>query len=172
MDLIKSIKLSTAGMRVQGTRLRVISENIANADSLPENQGDTPYRRKQVSFKNILDRSLDAKRVAVDTIQYDRSDFEKKFDPQHPAADKVRAAAHAALRVLDDHLTDREIDTGTLGPWIVGDRPTIADVACFPYVALSGDGGVLHDDYHAVRRWMASVKRLPGFVVMPGIYPD
>ena len=88
MDLIKSIKLSTAGMRVQGTRLRVISENIANADSLPENQGDTPYRRKQVSFKNILDRSLDAKRVAVDKIQYDRSDFEKKFDPQHPAADK------------------------------------------------------------------------------------
>lgn len=86
--------------------------------------------------------------------------------------DKVRSAAHAALRVLDDHLTDREIDTGTLGPWIVGDRPTIADVACFPYVALSGDGGVLHDDYHAVRRWMASVKRLPGFVVMPGIYPD
>ena len=88
MDLIKSIKLSTAGMRVQGTRLRVISENIANADSLPENQGDTPYRRKQVSFKNILDRSLYAKRVAVDKIQYDRSDFEKKFDPQHPAADK------------------------------------------------------------------------------------
>ena len=88
MDLIKSIKLSTAGMRVQGTRLRVISENIANADSLPENQGDTPYRSKQVSFKNILDRSLDAKRVAVDKIQYDRSDFEKKFDPQHPAADK------------------------------------------------------------------------------------
>jgi flagellar basal-body rod protein FlgC len=88
MDLIKSIKLSTAGMRVQGTRLRVISENIANADSLPENPGDLPYRRKQVSFKNILDRSLDAKRVAVDKIQYDRADFERKFDPQHPAADK------------------------------------------------------------------------------------
>ena len=88
MDLIKSIKLSTAGMRVQGTRLRVISENIANADSLPENPGDLPYRRKQVSFKNILDRSLDAKRVTVDKIQYDQADFERKFDPQHPAADK------------------------------------------------------------------------------------
>ncbi len=88
MDLIKSIKLSTAGMRVQGTRLRVISENIANADSLPESQGDLPYRRKQVSFKNVLDRSLDAKRVAVDKIQLDRTDFDKKFDPQHPAADK------------------------------------------------------------------------------------
>lgn len=86
--------------------------------------------------------------------------------------DRVREAAHAALRVLDDHLTGREIDDGRYGSWIVGDRPTIADIACFPYAALSGDGGVLHDDYHALRRWMAAVKRLPGFVTMPGIFPD
>ena len=83
MDLIKSIKISTAGMRVQGTRLRVISENIANADSLPDGPGDLPYRRKQVSFKNVLDRTLDAQRVKVD-----KTDFDKKFDPQHPAADE------------------------------------------------------------------------------------
>lgn len=88
MDLIKAIKLSTAGMRVQGTRLRVISENVANADSLPDSPGDLPYRRKQVTFKNILDRSLDAKRVKVDKIVYDKTDFDKKFDPQHPAADE------------------------------------------------------------------------------------
>jgi len=88
MDLIKSIKISTAGMRVQGTRLRVISENIANADSLPESPNDAPYRRKQVTFKNVLDRSLDARRVLVDKIQYDTTEFEKKFDPQHPAADE------------------------------------------------------------------------------------
>ena len=88
MDLIKSIKISTAGMRVQGTRLRVISENIANADSLPDGQGDLPYRRKQVSFKNILDRSIDARRVKVDKIQFDKTDFDRKFDPMHPAADE------------------------------------------------------------------------------------
>ena len=88
MDLIKSIKISTAGMRVQGTRLRVISENIANADSLPDGQGDLPYRRKQVSFKNILDRSIDAQRVKVDKIQFDKTDFDRKFDPMHPAADE------------------------------------------------------------------------------------
>jgi flagellar basal-body rod protein FlgC len=88
MDLIKSIKISTAGMRVQGTRLRVISENIANADSLPDGPGDLPYRRKQVSFKNVLDRTLDAQRVKVDKIQLDKTDFDKKFDPQHPAADE------------------------------------------------------------------------------------
>lgn len=88
MDLIKSIKISTAGMRVQGTRLRVISENIANSDSLPEAAGDMPYRRKQVSFKNVLDRSLDARRVKIDKIQLDKTDFDKKYDPQHPAADE------------------------------------------------------------------------------------
>ncbi|HCH57005.1 MAG TPA: glutathione S-transferase [Rhodospirillaceae bacterium] len=81
--------------------------------------------------------------------------------------DKVRAAAHAAFRVLDDHLTDREI----MGKqWIVGNHPTIADIACFPYVALSGDGGISLDDYHAVRRWISRVKQIPGFVVMPGIH--
>ncbi len=88
MDLIKSIKISTAGMRVQGTRLRVISENIANADSLPSGPGDQPYRRKQVSFKNTLDRALDAKKVQIDKIQVDKKEFDKKYDPQHPAADE------------------------------------------------------------------------------------
>lgn len=88
MDLIKAMKLSTAGMRVQGTRLRVISENIANADSMPDRPGDMPYRRKHITFKNILDRNLDAKRVVVDKIKYDKADFDKKFDPQHPAADE------------------------------------------------------------------------------------
>ena len=81
--------------------------------------------------------------------------------------DKVRAAAHQAFRVLDDHLTDREIDGGD---WIAAPHPTIADIACFPYVALSGDGGISHDDYPAIRRWIERVKKLPGFIVMPGIY--
>lgn len=81
--------------------------------------------------------------------------------------DKARAAAHAAFRVLDDHLSDREIAGAE---WIVGDGPTIADIACFPYVALGEDGGVSLDDYHAIRRWIAGVKRLPGFIEMPGIY--
>jgi len=66
MDLINFIKISTAGMRVQGTRLRVISENIPNADSLLDGPGDEPYRRKQASFKNVLDRSIDGHRVKVD----------------------------------------------------------------------------------------------------------
>ena len=83
--------------------------------------------------------------------------------------DKVRAAAHAAFRVLDDHLTNREMQDRN---WIVGVGPTIADIACFPYVALSGDGGIPLDDYHAIRRWIARVKQIPGFIVMPGIHAN
>ncbi len=87
MDLIKTLKISAAGMRAQGTRLRVISENIANADSLPDRVGGEPYRRKMVTFKNVLDRSISARRVQVDKIMADKGEFTKKFDPNHPAAD-------------------------------------------------------------------------------------
>ncbi|NQU72145.1 MAG: flagellar basal body rod protein FlgC, partial [Rhodospirillales bacterium] len=88
MDLIKTIKISAAGMQAQGTRLRVIAENIANADSLPVKQGDDPYRRKTVSFKNELDRSLNLRKVKIDKIVPAKGEFTKKYDPTQPAADK------------------------------------------------------------------------------------
>ena len=87
MDLIKSIKISAAGMQAQGTRLRVISENLANSDSLAERPGEQPYRRKLVTFKNVLDRQLQANRVRIDKFLPDRSQFPKKYEPSHPAAD-------------------------------------------------------------------------------------
>ncbi len=87
MDLIKSIRISAAGMQAQGTRLRVISENIANSDSLAERPGEQPYRRKLVTFKNVLDRQLQAHRVKIDKFVSDRSQFPKKYEPSHPAAD-------------------------------------------------------------------------------------
>jgi glutathione S-transferase len=82
--------------------------------------------------------------------------------------DAARAGAHGALRILDDHLTEREFCDGQ---WLVGETPTIADIACFPYTAMAGDGGVSIDNYHAVGRWLVRVKRLPGFITMPGIHP-
>jgi flagellar basal-body rod protein FlgC len=88
MDLLKTIKISAAGMQAQGTRLRVISENIANADSLPERPGDDPYRRKLVSFKNVLDRSLQARKVQIDKIIPAKGEFAEKYDPTHPAANE------------------------------------------------------------------------------------
>jgi len=86
-DLIKTMRISAAGMRVQGQRLRVISQNIANANSLPQDPGDKPYRRKVITFRNELDRSIGLETVRVGKVQPDRSEFGKRFEPSHPAAD-------------------------------------------------------------------------------------
>ncbi len=87
-DIIKTMRISAAGMRVQGARLRVISENVANADSLPQDANDKPYRRKVITFRNELNRSLGLDTVRVRDIRPDYSDFGKQFDPNHPAADE------------------------------------------------------------------------------------
>ncbi|MCH7831283.1 MAG: flagellar basal body rod protein FlgC [Proteobacteria bacterium] len=86
-DLIKTMRISAAGMRVQGQRLRVISQNIANANSLPQDPGDKPYRRQVITFRNELDRSIGLETVRVGKVQPDRSEFGKRFEPSHPAAD-------------------------------------------------------------------------------------
>lgn len=80
--------------------------------------------------------------------------------------DDARTKARHALTVLDDHLSERALVDKT---WIVGDSPTIADIACFPYAALSGDGGVPHDSYPQLRNWLRAFRRLDRFKAMPGI---
>jgi glutathione S-transferase len=79
-----------------------------------------------------------------------------------------RAGAHRLFRVLDEHLwfAEQEGD-GWLCP---GAHPTIADIACFPYVMLSEEGGICRLPYPAIRRWTDRVKRIPGFTLMPGIF--
>jgi len=74
-------------MQVQGSRLRVISQNIANADSLPQDPNGKPYRRQIITFKNELDRSIGLDTVRVNKVKPDMSDFGKRYEPSHPAAD-------------------------------------------------------------------------------------
>lgn len=87
-DLITSLAISGAGLKVQGTRLRVIAENIANANSLATEPGQLPYRRQVVTFENVLSRETGHNMVEIDEIRPDLSDFGKSFDPSHPAADE------------------------------------------------------------------------------------
>lgn len=86
MELAAALKIAAKGMQAQGTRLRVISENLANADSTSQTPGGEPYRRKLITFRNFLDRSIGAESVKVDRILPDAGDFEIKYDPHHPAA--------------------------------------------------------------------------------------
>ncbi len=79
----------------------------------------------------------------------------------------VKAAALRDLQAFELALTDRVLEGGQ---WLVGDHPTIADIACFPYVALSPDAGLEHDGFPAIRNWLYAVRALPGFITMPGIH--
>jgi glutathione S-transferase len=82
--------------------------------------------------------------------------------------EKCRSGAHALFRVLDEHLWFAEQEGQD---WLASqDHPTIADIACFPYVMLSEEGGVSRLPYPAIRRWTDRVKRIPGFALMPGIF--
>lgn len=87
MDLGASVFISTSGMKAQGARMRVIAENLANSSSIAANQNEDPYRRKTVSFSNSLDRELGVRTVKVDGVGRDQSDFGRRYDPGHPAAD-------------------------------------------------------------------------------------
>jgi len=90
MDPLKSIAhIAASGMTAQTERLRVISENVANASSTGSTPGADPFRRKTISFSELVDRDSGASMVGVDRIGRDQSDFRLEFDPSHPAADEA-----------------------------------------------------------------------------------
>lgn len=85
-DLQTSMIISASGLRVQGQRVKVIAENIANTNSTADTPGGDPYQRKVLTFQNVFDRTLDATLVRVRKVVPDQSDFGLVFDPNHPAA--------------------------------------------------------------------------------------
>ena len=87
MDFFKSLSIAASGLRAQMGRMRVISENIANVDSVAATPGGDPYRRKIVTFVSELDRTLGAQLVKLGPIQPDSSDFLVRHEPGNPAAD-------------------------------------------------------------------------------------
>lgn len=85
-NLSVSADIAVSGMKAQAERLRVISENMANADSVGIRPGEDPYRRQVVTFKNYVDEATGAQLVKVDKVLPDRSPFQMKYMPDHPAA--------------------------------------------------------------------------------------
>ena len=88
MDFLKTMAIAASGLRAQAGRMRIISENIANADSTPSSPGGQPYRRKIPTFQSEVDRALDVKLVELGKTRIDNSEFRLKYEPGHPAADK------------------------------------------------------------------------------------
>jgi flagellar basal-body rod protein FlgC len=87
MDFLKSIAIAASGLRAQAGRMRIISENIANADSTARQPNGDPFRRKIPTFRSDFDRALDAHTIALGGIKTDTSDFKLKYEPGHPSAD-------------------------------------------------------------------------------------
>src|SRR3979411_2190298 len=86
-DFARSMGIATSGLRAQAGRMRVISENIANADSTAQTAAGDPYRRKCRTFSSTRDRRLDAKVVSLGKVRTDQSTFRIKYEPGNPAAD-------------------------------------------------------------------------------------
>jgi len=82
-----TLRIAGSGLEAQSVRLRVISENIANAQSTGETPGADPYTRQTVSFDSVLDRSLGVPLVRIKTIGQDDAPFKVEHDPGNPAAD-------------------------------------------------------------------------------------
>ena len=103
MDFIKSIAIAATGMRAQAGRMRIISENIANSDSTATSPGGDPYRRRIVTFRNTLDRELDAQVVDLGRVATDKSDFRVRHEPGNPMAD-----AKGDVKYPNVNLADRD----------------------------------------------------------------
>lgn len=88
MDFLRSIQVAVSGLKAQSGRMRVISENIANADSAPANAQADPYRRKVPTFERKFNRELDAETVRLGKIARDQGAFKTRHEPGHPAADR------------------------------------------------------------------------------------
>jgi flagellar basal-body rod protein FlgC len=88
MDIMNAMGISSFGMRAQGERIRIISQNVANADTAPTGPNEDPYARKVVTFRNQMDRDLGVEVVRVHEVSDSKADFKLKFMPHHPAADE------------------------------------------------------------------------------------
>ncbi len=86
----------------------------------------------------------------------------KNIDVQNKARGSL-----AALRELESRLAEQHINGC---PWLCTQNPTVADIACFAYTALSPDAGIEHDDFPSIRNWLIAVRSLENFLTMPGIH--
>lgn len=87
-DFLSSLRIAATGLHAQSARMRVIAENIANADSAGKAPGEEPYRRRIPTFQAVMDNDAGGRIVQIGRLAYDMSAFEARYEPGHPAADE------------------------------------------------------------------------------------
>ena len=108
MDLGTAMKIATSGMKAQSARMRVTAENLANVESTAQAPGRDPYRRKTIAFAGKRDRELGAELVDVKRYGVDRSDFELRYEPGHPAADAAGYVKYPNVNAFVELMDMRE----------------------------------------------------------------
>jgi len=107
-DFLSSLKVAATGLHAQTARMRVIAENLANADSAGKTPGEDPYRRKIPTFKAVMDREVGGTTVEIGRIATDQSPFEERFEPGHPAADAKGFVKYPNVDPLIESMDMRE----------------------------------------------------------------
>jgi flagellar basal-body rod protein FlgC len=108
MDFLRSLSIAASGLKVQSGRMRIISENIANADSTSNVAGGTPYQRKIPTFKSRFDDALGAQVVELGRIERDKSAFQSKYEPGNPAANAAGYVLTPNVNSLVEQMDLRE----------------------------------------------------------------
>src|SRR3954463_10882007 len=88
-SLQASLSIASSGLEAQSTRMRIVSENLANVSATGRTAGSDPYQRKTVTFDAEMDRAAGAQLVKVKEVGVDHAPFRVEYDPGHPAADKA-----------------------------------------------------------------------------------
>jgi flagellar basal-body rod protein FlgC len=86
-DFLASLRIAATGLHAQNARMRIIAENLANADSTGKTPEDDPYRRRIPTFEAVMDAEVGGNIVEIGKIALDQSDFVSRYEPGHPAAD-------------------------------------------------------------------------------------
>lgn len=108
MDFLRSLGIAASGLRAQTGRMRVIAENVANAESTGRTAGAEPYRRKIATFSQEVDRELGASTVRLGRVARDKSEFRTKNEPGHPAADATGQVKLPNVNTLIETMDMRE----------------------------------------------------------------
>ena len=87
-DFLSSLQIAASGLHAQTARMRVIAENLANVDSAGKTPEEDPYRRRIPTFKAVFDDEVGGTGVEIGRLLYDKTDFQSRFEPGHPAADE------------------------------------------------------------------------------------
>jgi flagellar basal-body rod protein FlgC len=85
--LTQTMATAASAMRAESLRLRLVAENLANANSTGSSPGDTPYQRKLMTFQQSVDQATGAATVEPGNVTVDPTPFRTVYDPSHPAAD-------------------------------------------------------------------------------------